>query len=111
MMQEFFPTPVLPLYSARRDQVEPDLRACFEESMTILQPQQRELDLLIVILPENNGSLYGMSSQQCSSNYSYSPSYELLIQLRGFYKCIPAESYLCIYRYTPVKSEFSYLKP
>nr|CAD1821180.1 unnamed protein product [Ananas comosus var. bracteatus] len=68
MNKEFFPTPVLPPYSAQADQVKQALRACFCESMRILQPQQRELDLLIVILPENNGSLYGDLKRICETD-------------------------------------------
>lgn len=90
MMQEFFSTPVLPPYSAQADQVKQALSACFRESMRILQPQQRELDLLIVILPENNGSLYGMGSQQYSSNYSYSSFLRIFNTIKGLlqmYSC------------------------
>ncbi|OAY82125.1 Protein argonaute 1B, partial [Ananas comosus] len=65
---EFFRTPVLPPYSAQADQVKQALSACFRESMRILQPQQRELDLLIVILPENNGSLYGDLKRICETD-------------------------------------------
>lgn len=43
--------------SARPDQVERVLKAKFHEAITKLQA--KELDLLIVILPDNNGSLYG----------------------------------------------------
>lgn len=50
---------MLPAYSARPDQVERVLKGRFHEAMTKLQPQGKELDLLIVILPDNNGSLYG----------------------------------------------------
>ncbi|KAK2996751.1 hypothetical protein RJ639_025195, partial [Escallonia herrerae] len=57
---EFNIDPVLPATSARPDQVERVLKARFHEAMTELQPPGKELDLLIVILPDNNGSLYGM---------------------------------------------------
>ncbi|XP_058098156.1 protein argonaute 1A-like isoform X2 [Magnolia sinica] len=57
--------PALPLYTARPDQVERALKARFHEAMTVLRPQGKELDLLIVILPENNGSLYGDLKRIC----------------------------------------------
>jgi eukaryotic translation initiation factor 2C len=40
--------------------VERALKARFHDAMTILGPQHKELELLIGILPDNNGSLYGM---------------------------------------------------
>jgi eukaryotic translation initiation factor 2C len=60
--QDFALDPVIPPVSARPDHVERALKARYQEAMNILRPQGRELDLLIVILPDNNGSLYGMSS-------------------------------------------------
>lgn len=57
--QAFNPQPVLPVLSGRPDQVERVLKARFHDVMTKLQPHKKELDLLIVILPDNNGSLYG----------------------------------------------------
>ncbi|KAK2991581.1 hypothetical protein RJ640_025880 [Escallonia rubra] len=57
---EFNIDPILPTTSARSDQVERVLKARFHEAMTKLQPQGKELDLLIFILPDKNGSLYGM---------------------------------------------------
>lgn len=62
-LQTFSQEPVIPVTSARPDQVEKVLKATYHEVMTKLQPQGRELDLLIVILPDNNGSLYGTSGQ------------------------------------------------
>ena len=50
---------MLPVLSGRPDQVERVLKARFHDVMTKLQPHKKELDLLIVILPDNNGSLYG----------------------------------------------------
>lgn len=58
--QEFALEPVLPPLSARPDQVERALKARYHDAMSILQPQGKELDLLIIILPDNNGSLYGL---------------------------------------------------
>ncbi|GKF84606.1 hypothetical protein Tco_0249504, partial [Tanacetum coccineum] len=57
----FNPDPVLPAFSGRLDQVERVLKGHFRDALTKLQPQKKELDLLIVILPDNNGSLYGMN--------------------------------------------------
>lgn len=64
----FNPEPVLPPYTARPDQVERVLKARFHEAMTKLQPQGKELDLLIVILPDNNGSLYGDLKRICETD-------------------------------------------
>lgn len=60
LLQAFNPEPVLPPISARPDHVEKVLKTRYHDAMTKLQPQGKELDLLIVILPDNNGSLYGM---------------------------------------------------
>ncbi|KAG6503117.1 hypothetical protein ZIOFF_035407 [Zingiber officinale] len=45
--------------SGMPDHVERVLSTHYHDAMTILQPQGKELDLLIVILPDNDGSLYG----------------------------------------------------
>lgn len=52
---------MLPPIFARPDHVEKALKTRYHDAMSILQPQGKELDLLIVVLPDNNGSLYGMS--------------------------------------------------
>lgn len=49
---------MVPPLSARPDQVEKVLKTRYHDAKNKLQG--RELDLLIVILPDNNGSLYGM---------------------------------------------------
>lgn len=59
-VQAFNPEPVLPPVNGRPDQVEKVLKTRYHDAMTRLQSQKKELDLLIVILPDNNGSLYGM---------------------------------------------------
>lgn len=59
-MQQFSLEPVLPPLTARPDQVERALKARYHDAMAILRPNNKELDLLIVILPDNNGSLYGI---------------------------------------------------
>jgi len=60
-MQRFSLEPVLPPLTARPDHVERALKACYHDAMSKLQPQCKELELLIVILPDNNGSLYGIN--------------------------------------------------
>ncbi|PSR84669.1 Protein argonaute 1B like [Actinidia chinensis var. chinensis] len=60
--------PVLPPVSARPDHVERVLKARFHDAMTKLQPQRKELELLIVILPDNNGSLYGDLKRICETD-------------------------------------------
>ncbi|KAJ8559744.1 hypothetical protein K7X08_003802 [Anisodus acutangulus] len=64
----FNPDPVLPPVSARPDEVERVLKTLFHDAMTYLQPHGRELDLLIVILPDNNGSLYGDLKRICETD-------------------------------------------
>ncbi|KAL8188583.1 hypothetical protein R6Q57_029871 [Mikania cordata] len=65
---EFNPDPVLTALSGRPEQVERVLKARFHDAMTKLQPQKKELDLLIVILPDNNGSLYGDLKRICETD-------------------------------------------
>ena len=47
----------LPIFTARPDQVEDDIRICYQEAQKELIDQK--IDLLLAILPDNNGSLYG----------------------------------------------------
>ncbi|CAL9049163.1 unnamed protein product [Musa banksii] len=65
---EFALEPVLPPLSARPDQVERALKSCYHDAMNILQPLGKELDLLIVILPDNNGPLYGDLKRICETD-------------------------------------------
>ncbi|XP_068476647.1 protein argonaute 1-like [Phaseolus vulgaris] len=53
----FNPEPIVPLVSARPDQVEKDLKTRYHDAKNKFQG--KEPDLLILILPNNNGSLYG----------------------------------------------------
>uniref|UniRef100_A0ACD6AMC1 Uncharacterized protein n=1 Tax=Avena sativa TaxID=4498 RepID=A0ACD6AMC1_AVESA len=62
---DFALEPVLPAIYVRPDQVERALKSRFHDAMTILGPQHRELELLIGILPDNNGSLYGDLKRVC----------------------------------------------
>lgn len=56
-VQEFNPEPVIPIYTARPDQVEKALKHVYHACMNKLKG--KELELLLAILPDNNGSLYG----------------------------------------------------
>ncbi|KAK2375687.1 protein argonaute [Trifolium repens] len=62
----FNPDPVVPPLSARPDQVEKVLKTCYHDAKNKLQG--KELDLLIVILPDNNGSLYGDLKRICETD-------------------------------------------
>uniref|UniRef100_A0A0D9WUD8 Piwi domain-containing protein n=1 Tax=Leersia perrieri TaxID=77586 RepID=A0A0D9WUD8_9ORYZ len=62
---DFALEPVLPPMYAHPDQVERALKARFHDAMNILGPQRKELDLLIGLLPDNNGSLYGDLKRIC----------------------------------------------
>ncbi|GAB4842677.1 argonaute 1B [Ancistrocladus abbreviatus] len=55
--------PVLPVHRARPDQVETALTTRNQHAMV----QKRELDLLIAILPDDNGSLYGDLKRICET--------------------------------------------
>lgn len=59
VLQEFTPEPVIPIYNARPEQVEKALKHVYHASMN--KTKGKELELLLAILPDNNGSLYGMS--------------------------------------------------
>ncbi|KAL8124010.1 hypothetical protein AgCh_011858 [Apium graveolens] len=63
---QFNPEPVLPALSARPDQVERVLKARFKEAISNVP--KKELDLLFVILPDNNGSLYGDVKRICETD-------------------------------------------
>ena len=43
------------------------LKARYHDAMNVLGPQRKELDLLIGILPDNNGSLYGTQTAVLAS--------------------------------------------
>ncbi|KAE8663941.1 Protein argonaute 1A [Hibiscus syriacus] len=64
----FSPEPVLPAFSARPEQVDKVLKTRYHDAMIKLRPQNKELDLLIVILPDNNGSLYGDLKRICETD-------------------------------------------
>ncbi|VAI47955.1 unnamed protein product [Triticum turgidum subsp. durum] len=54
---DFSKDPLLPPLCTRAEHVERALRAHYRDAMNILKPLGRELDLLIAILPDNNGPL------------------------------------------------------
>ncbi|KAG2614396.1 hypothetical protein PVAP13_4KG385603 [Panicum virgatum] len=62
---DFALEPILPPMYAHPDQVERALKARFHDAMNMLGPQRKELDLLVGILPDNNGSLYGDLKRVC----------------------------------------------
>ncbi|KAI4326460.1 hypothetical protein MLD38_031773 [Melastoma candidum] len=64
----FNPDPVLPLSSGRPDHVEMVLKSQYHDVMTRLRPGGRDVDLLIAILPDNNGSLYGDLKRICETD-------------------------------------------
>ncbi|XP_042492138.1 protein argonaute PNH1-like [Macadamia integrifolia] len=63
---EFNREPVIPIHSARPDQVEKALRYVYNTSLNKLKG--KELELLIAILPDNNGSLYGDLKRICETD-------------------------------------------
>lgn len=50
---------MIPIYNAKPEQVEKALKHVYHASMNKLKG--KELELLLAILPDNNGSLYGMT--------------------------------------------------
>ncbi|XP_018492188.1 protein argonaute 1 [Raphanus sativus] len=62
----FNPEPVLPPVNARPEQVEKVLKTQYNDAMAKLS-KGKEIDLLIVILPDNNGSLYGDLKRICET--------------------------------------------
>ncbi|XP_078432316.1 protein argonaute PNH1-like [Wolffia australiana] len=63
---EFNKEPLIPVYNARPDQVAKALKHVFNISMNKLK--EKELDLLLVILPDNNGPLYGELKRICETD-------------------------------------------
>ncbi|KAF8394362.1 hypothetical protein HHK36_020570 [Tetracentron sinense] len=66
MNKEFNPEPVIPIYPARPDQVEKALKHVYHSSMN--KQKGKDLELLLVILPDNNGSLYGDLKRICETD-------------------------------------------
>ncbi|XAR57292.1 hypothetical protein NMG60_11025377 [Bertholletia excelsa] len=63
---EFNPEPVIPIYTARPEHVEKALKHVFHACMNKLKG--KELELLLAILPDNNGSLYGDLKRICETD-------------------------------------------
>ncbi|WMV47813.1 hypothetical protein MTR67_041198 [Solanum verrucosum] len=63
---EFNPEPIIPIYMARPDQVEKALKHVYHSCVNKLKG--KELELLLVILPDNNGSLYGDIKRICETD-------------------------------------------
>ncbi|CAN6462956.1 unnamed protein product [Victoria cruziana] len=63
---EFNPEPVIPVYVARPDQVEKALKHVYNACINKLKG--KELELLLAILPDNNGSLYGDLKRICETD-------------------------------------------
>jgi hypothetical protein len=69
LSQEFSQEPVIPVYSARPDMVKKALK--YVHSTSINKLDGKELELLIAILPDNNGSLYGIILRYSSTLYYF----------------------------------------
>ncbi|KAF7806343.1 protein argonaute PNH1-like [Senna tora] len=63
---EFSQEPVIPIYSARPDQVKKALK--YVHCAALDKLGGKELELLIAILPDNNGSLYGDLKRICETD-------------------------------------------
>ncbi|KAI4977746.1 hypothetical protein ZWY2020_014300 [Hordeum vulgare] len=63
--------PLLPPLSARPEHVERALKARYQDAMNVLKPLGRELDLLVAILRDNNGSLYGNLKRICETDLGW----------------------------------------
>ncbi|XP_030973791.1 protein argonaute 10 isoform X1 [Quercus robur] len=63
---EYNPEPVIPIYNARPEQVEKALKHVFHSAMN--KTKGKELELLLAILPDNNGSLYGDLKRICETD-------------------------------------------
>ncbi|KAK2367885.1 protein argonaute [Trifolium repens] len=65
---EFSLEPVIPVYSARPDQVKKALKYVQKTALDKLGVGGKELEFLIAILPDNNGSLYGDLKRICETD-------------------------------------------
>ncbi|XP_022137920.1 protein argonaute 10 [Momordica charantia] len=63
---EFNPEPVIPIYNSRPEQVEKALKHVYHASTN--KTKGKELELLLAILPDNNGSLYGDLKRICETD-------------------------------------------
>lgn len=74
---KFNPEPVVPQINAQAEQVERELKTHYLEAMAMIG--DKDVDLLIAILPENNGSLYGDIKRICETELGISQSESLFI--------------------------------
>ncbi|KAJ0965438.1 hypothetical protein J5N97_026576 [Dioscorea zingiberensis] len=65
---DFAPEPILAPLGSQPKNVERTLNTRYNDVMNILKPQGKDLDLLIVILPDNNGSLYSDLKRICETD-------------------------------------------
>ncbi|KAJ6689332.1 hypothetical protein OIU85_005709 [Salix viminalis] len=63
---EFNSEPVIPIYNARPEHVEKALKHVYHASTN--RAKAKELELLLAILPDNNGSLYGDLKRICETD-------------------------------------------
>ncbi|XP_072983781.1 protein argonaute PNH1-like [Typha latifolia] len=63
---EYSSEPVIPIYSARPEQVEKALKHVYNAAINKLKG--KELELVLAILPDNNGSLYGDLKRICETD-------------------------------------------
>ncbi|KAG5075120.1 hypothetical protein JHK84_056351 [Glycine max] len=63
---EFNPEPVIPIYNAKPEQVEKALKHVYHVAGS--KTKAKELELLLAILPDNNGSLYGDLKRICETD-------------------------------------------
>ncbi|XP_072998962.1 protein argonaute PNH1-like [Typha latifolia] len=63
---EFNREPVIPIYSSQPEQVEKALKHVYNAAINKLRG--KELELLLAILPDNNGSLYGDLKRICETD-------------------------------------------
>ncbi|KAG4396766.1 hypothetical protein GLYMA_10G002700v4 [Glycine max] len=63
---EFNPEPVIPIYNAKSEHVEKALKYVYHVSTN--KTKGKELELLLAILPDNNGSLYGDLKRICETD-------------------------------------------
>ncbi|KAI6694217.1 hypothetical protein NL676_021927 [Syzygium grande] len=63
---EFNTQPVIPIYNAKPEQVEKALKHVYHACMN--KTKGKELELLLAILPDNNGSLYGDLKRICETD-------------------------------------------
>lgn len=66
LLQEFNSEPVIPVYSARPEQVGKALKHVYTAALKL---KGKELELLLAILPDNNGSLYGTFFFTCTLDH------------------------------------------